>query len=240
MGGETTIREKQHITDLENNAKKLIADMLVKYDEYEPTILTSGGKDSSVTLHLTRSVLNGCKAIFNNTSLDCWDTYKHIKTIDNLSIINPKEGFYQWRKRLDFIPTRFSRACCTIFKEGAMINVLPKEKKYLFFMGMRNSESATRSSYQDEWKNNKWCDNWQGILPIRTWSDYDVWLYIIYHNIDICSKYKKGYHRVGCHCACPYYTKSTWVLDDYWYPNMRKRWLNILTDDFHRMVRQQY
>ena len=34
-------------------------------------------------------------------------------------------------------------------------------KKCLFFMGMRNEESAGRSEYGDEWKNNIWSDNWQ-------------------------------------------------------------------------------
>ena len=45
-------------------------------------------------------------------------------------------------------------------------------------------------------------------------------------------KYKKGYSRVGCHCACPYYSKSTWILDKYWYPNGYQRWREILKKDF--------
>lgn len=32
--------------------------------------------------------------------------------------------------------------------------------------------------------------------------------------------------------ACPYYTKSTWILDEYWYPKMYNRWHKILTEDF--------
>lgn len=74
--------------------------------------------------------------------------------------------------------------------------------------------------------------NGWGVLSIREWSELDVWLYILMNNIPINPKYKKGYSRVGCAIACPYYTKSTWVLDDYWYPQMRQRWLSILSDDF--------
>ncbi|MGL5149112.1 MAG: hypothetical protein ACRC7N_00885, partial [Clostridium sp.] len=37
---------------------------------------------------------------------------------------------------------------------------------------------------------------------------------------------------VGCAIVCPYSTKSTWILDKYWYPNMYKRWHNILERDF--------
>lgn len=92
----------------------------------------------------------------------------------------------------------FARACCNIFKEGAMIDYLDRNDKYLFFMGMRNQESSKRSNYTDEWKNDKWKGReWNAILPIREWSELDVWLYILKNNININPKYKKGYSRVG-------------------------------------------
>lgn len=224
---------KEIIRQKEKESLELIAKVLSDYKDYSPQILTSGGKDSSVTMHLVRKVQNNVHAIFNNTSLDCADTYLHIKReVDNVQIINPKEGFYQWRERLQFVPTRFSRACCTIFKEGAMIDVLPHDEKYLFFLGMRNEESSTRSDYGDMWRNNKWCDNWQGCLPIRKWTELDIWLYIMMEDISFNPKYRKGYSRAGCAICCPFSAKSTWVLDKYWYPTMRSRWENILKDDF--------
>ena len=79
-----------------------------------------------------------------------------------------------------------------------MIDYLNKDDKYLFFMGMRNQESAKRSNYGDEWKNEKWGEReWNAILPIRTWNELDIWLYILKNNIDVNPKYKKGYSRVG-------------------------------------------
>ena len=115
-----------------------------------------------------------------------------------------------------------------------MVNQLDHDTPYLMFMGMRNEESNTRSGYGDEWINEaEWgSTKWQGILPIRKWTELDVWLYTLWRNIEINPKYRKGYARVGCHIACPYYTKSTWVLDKYWYPSMRARWEEILRDDF--------
>lgn len=59
-----------------------------------------------------------------------------------------------------------------------------------------------------------------------------MWLYTIYNNIPINPKYLKGYSRVGCHVACPYYTKSTWVLDKYWFPKAYNRFHAILEKDF--------
>jgi phosphoadenosine phosphosulfate reductase len=100
-------------------------------------------------------------------------------------------------------------------------------------MGMRNEESAHRSNYTDEWKNEKWGSReWQGILPIREWTEEDVWLYIVWKNIEFNPKYRKGYARVGCAIACPFYSKSTWVLDRYWYPMLYNRWHEILEKDF--------
>jgi 3'-phosphoadenosine 5'-phosphosulfate sulfotransferase (PAPS reductase)/FAD synthetase len=177
---ETVNRNNQRLKELELLSINLIESSINGYKEYTPIIFGSGGKDSEVMTHLVRKVAPNTLMLFNNTSLDCADTYKYIKTKDNLVIVNPKEGFYQWRERLNFIPTRLSRACCTIFKEGVTMNYLDKNQKYLIFLGMRNDESNKRASYQDEWKNEKWGNReWQGVLPIRHWSEEDIWLYIL-------------------------------------------------------------
>ena len=99
---------------------------------------------------------------------------------------------------------------------------------------MRNEESSTRSGYEDEWVNTaEWGDTcWQGILPIRKWTELDVWLYTIWKGIEINPGYRKGYSRQGCIIACPFYQKSVWVLDQYWYPKAYKRWRDILEKDF--------
>ena len=230
---ETVERNKNRLLQLEEESKYLIWTTYVKNKGYKKACLTSGGKDSSVVNYLCDISIGEHNIIFNNTTLDCADTYLHIKKTPNVKIINPKEGFYQWRERNNFVGNRMSRACCTIFKEGAMISYLNKDDKYIFYMGMRNEESNTRSSYGDIWINEKWKGrDWKGVLPIRKWTEVDVWLYILFRNIDINSKYKKGYSRVGCAIACQFYTKSTWVLDKYWYPKMYERWHNILENDF--------
>jgi len=230
---ETIERERDKLELLEIESLNLISRKTLEYKSHIPIILSSGGKDSIVTTYLTHLVNPDTEVIFSNTSLDCADTYKYIKQQPNTRIINPKEGFYQWRERLQFIGNRMSRACCTKFKEGSMMEVLDKSENYLFFMGMRNEESNARSNYTDEWKNDKWGErNWEGVLPIRKWAEEDIWLYILWKDLDINTKYLKGYHRVGCAISCAFYTKSTWVLDKYWYPTMYNRWQKILDNDF--------
>lgn len=225
---------KEHLEKIEREAKQLIIDKMSKFAGYIPLVPVSMGKDSQVTCHLVRECFPDTKAIFNNTTLDCADTYIMVKKFPNCEIITPKQGFYQYIKEQNIIFNRISRGCCRIFKVGGMVNQLDHDAKYLMFMGMRNEESNTRSGYEDEWINEtEWGKtNWQGILPIRKWSELDVWLYILWRRIDVNDKYKKGYARVGCAIACPYYAKSTWVLDKYWYPTMRKHWEKILEEDF--------
>lgn len=225
---------KEHLIQIESEALNLIKEKMQKYENYTSIIPVSMGKDSMVTCHLVRSLYPDTKAIFNNTSLDCVDTYQMVKGFPNCEIMNPGKGFYQYVASDHMIPTRFSRFCCRIFKTGVMVSQLDHDHPYLLWMGMRNEESNARSSYEDEWINKaewgKTC--WQGILPIRKWSELDVWLYTIWRNIPINPKYKKGYSRVGCHCACPFYTKSTWILDKYWYQKAYQRWRDILKEDF--------
>lgn len=225
---------QNHLELLERNALQLIKDKSEKYTGYIPLVPVSMGKDSQITCYLVRKLYPETKAVFNNTTLDCADTYRMVKQFPNCTIMTPKQGFYQYVKDTGMIPTRFARFCCRIFKVGEMVNQLDHNTPYLMFMGMRNEESNTRSTYKDEWINeSEWGKTkWQGILPIREWTELDVWLYTLWRGIEINPKYKKGYSRVGCHIACPYYSKSTWALDKYWYPMARQRWENILKDDF--------
>ncbi|MCF0126851.1 MAG: phosphoadenosine phosphosulfate reductase family protein [Clostridia bacterium] len=230
---ETITRKEERLKKLEKESLELIKKSLEKYKRFKPVILNSRGKDSCVVDYLVSKIVDSPSRFFNNTTLDVSDTYKFIKQFDNLTIINPDEGFYTWREKENIVPTRVARSCCRIFKEGAMVEKIDSKEKLLFFLGMRNSESRGRSGYGDEWRNPKWdIRKWQGILPIRKWSEEDVWLYILKENIAINPKYYKGYNRCGCGIACPYSTKPTWALDKYWYPKMYERWHNILEKDF--------
>lgn len=224
---------KKHLQEIERKSLQLIQDKMEKYKEYTQLIPMSMGKDSMLTCHLVRELFPDVKAIFNNTTLDCADVYRMVKEFPNCEIMNPKEGFYQYIRSGYLIPTRFTRFCCRIFKTGVMVSKLDHNYPYLLFMGMRNEESNTRSNYKDEIINPEWGNTcWRGILPIREWGELDVWLYLFWKNIKINPKYKKGYSRVGCNIACPFYAKSTWILDKYWYPKQYDRWRNILKEDF--------
>lgn len=193
-----------------------------------------------VVTHLAKKAGLNFETYFNVTTLDVAESnrmakrngFKHI-------LLNPEYGgFYKYIQRYDgggnqMIPSRLNRFCCNYFKESPTIDYFPNDESLIFLFGMRNQESVRRSGYKDIWKNEKWGErDWIALLPIRQWSEFDVWLYILSEDIEINDKYRYGYDRVGCGIACPNYTKYTWVLDKYWYPYLFDRWRNILRNDF--------
>ena len=161
--------QKEHLMQLEADSLKLIKENTEKFNTYTSIIPVSMGKDSMLTCHLVRKLYPETKSIFNNTSLDCADTYRMVKTFPNCEIMNPDFGFYQDVEINHMFPTRFARFCCRIYKVGVIVSQLDHNHPYLMWMGMRNEESNTRSGYQDEWVNEqewgKTC--WQSLSKCR-------------------------------------------------------------------------
>lgn len=237
---ETYERLKYSILERERESLSCLKTKLHIYLKkgYKIILPTSMGKDSKLTEYLLEQVSNEYKAVFNNTTLDSSDVYKEVKDRPEIEIVTPvdKDGknlsFYNLMKSWG-TPNRFYRWCCSIFKEGATIQRFKNEKNILFVFGMRNEESANRSNYGTLYRNPQWTDKtWVGLLPIRKWSELELWLYTLKNNIPINIKYKKGYSRVGCNIACPFYTSSTWILDKYWYPLAYDRYHNLIEKDF--------
>ena len=125
-----------------------------------------------VTLDLVQNVIPNVRVVFNNTSLDVADTYRMVKSHKEWEITNPKEGFYNWIRRMNYIPNRVSRGCCRIFKEGNSIDYLSGCEKLIQFMGVRNDESNARADREYITHSRKWAElNWYDCLPSRKWCE---------------------------------------------------------------------
>lgn len=55
----------------------------------------SGGKDSTVLLHIARSIFPDIKAVYIDTGLEYPEIKEFVKTFDNVDIIRPKKSFLQ-------------------------------------------------------------------------------------------------------------------------------------------------
>lgn len=87
--------KKEHLKQIESEALFLIKEKMKEYQEYTSIIPVSMGKDSMLTCYLVRSLYPDTKAVFNNTTLDCKDTYRMAKRFSNCEIMNPRKGFYK-------------------------------------------------------------------------------------------------------------------------------------------------
>lgn len=233
---DTYTRLSDHLKSISDKSIELIKSFVASNPSREVVLTNSTGKDSMVMLHLAELAGVNFKTYFNVTTMDVKESLLMAKR-NNFIFTYPEldryGGFYQWIKREKLIPTRLNRACCTYFKERATMDAFPADSKLLLLFGMRNDESTARSGYTDVWVNDKWGNrDWIGLLPIREWTDFDIWLYTLREEIQINPKYRMGYSRVGCGIVCPNYNKSTWILDKYWYNGLYNRWREILQNDF--------
>ena len=234
---DTYNRLKFIIDKKEEESISVIKASIKKYPEALLVLFTSMGKDSKLLEYILRKVTTNYKIVFNNTTCDSADVYKEVKQRPEVEIVTPKDksgnnlSLYHIAEQYGFA-TRHHRWCCGIFKELATKNYLFEENNVIQYLGMRNEESFTRSNYQFEQEDDRFDKRFHKFLPIRKWTELELWLYTLHHNISINSKYLKGYHRVGCHIVCPYYTKSTWVLDKYWYKKQYDRFHNKLSKIF--------
>ena len=221
----------KRLEKLEKDSIETTKILLDKYNDSTPFICHSGGKDSTVTAHIVKKVKNDIPIMFNNTSNESADTYKYIKKLNNIHIVNPKEGFWQMMKRENFVPSKFARKCCVIYKHDTTLEFLDKDKKYLLFMGMRNDESVKRAKYKTEHRFNYYPDEWVCGLPIREWNEWDIWSYILYHKLEFNNVYRYGYKRCGC-IICPNRTPYEDVLTRNYFPNQVKRFEVVQRSNF--------
>lgn len=163
-------------------------------------------------------------------------TYKYVKDTygAELEIANPKEGFFPWVKRNNFVPTRFTRACCSIFKEGNITPYLDHNKKLIQVCGIRRDESAGRSKYEQvrkgKWESKLAQENWTMYLPIIDFDDMDVWSYILSKEIAFNQIYQFN-NRCGC-SMCPYRSDYELKIAEHFMPTYAKNWKKLIGEIF--------
>ena len=241
-------REKTRVLQLESEAIEFLNAFEEENKNTKTILAYSGGKDSDVLLEIAKKSKLKFVANWANTSNETSETYLHVKKrIGDIehNYMNPKEGYYQWIKRKNYlIPTRLMRNCCSTYKEGQLKKYYDKDKELIQITGVRKLESIKRSKYQkimdyDFDTNLRGSSNmpklWKTLAPIVEWSDLDIWVYLFMNNISFNKQYKYGFERCGC-LICPYQSDYTDLLIEYFYPKMWNRWVNnILKNSFEKL-----
>ena len=100
------------------SAKILMTKQRIKawYDYWDGQVYVSfsGGKDSTVLLHIARELYPDIEAVFVNTGLEYPEIQKFVKTFDNVTILRPKMRFDEVIKKYGYpiISKDVSRKIC--------------------------------------------------------------------------------------------------------------------------------
>jgi len=99
MHPEPTIRRLKQMQSLPLNGKieHTIRDIIDFYEKMNGDVYVafSGGKDSTVLLHLVRKIYPEIDAVFSNTGLGYPEIKNFVKTVDNVEEIRPKMSYRQ-------------------------------------------------------------------------------------------------------------------------------------------------
>lgn len=171
------------------------------------TVSFSGGKDSLVVLDLALSVSTDITAVFIDTGLEHPYTKDYVDRFvkqrgvrllkahagnafdDNVDSFGPPAKDFRW--------------CCKVCKLAPVSSLI--EERFpngtITIEGNRRLESFSRAhTYLTE--ENPFVPGQVTVNPIRNWTAMDVWLYIIWRNMEYNRLYDEDIERVGC-WMCP-------------------------------------
>lgn len=82
--------------------KQRIREWVRKYGTDGVFVSFSGGKDSTVLLHIARQMYPDIKAVFVDTGLEYPEIRQFVKTFDNVEILRPKMSFVDVIKKYGY------------------------------------------------------------------------------------------------------------------------------------------
>lgn len=208
----------------------------------------SGGKDSIVTLDIVQRALphNSFKVLFGDTGMEFPDTYDTVGIIEKechhqgiefiraKSDLNPHCTWKQFGS-----PSKVTRWCCSVHKTSPQILALRNNLGKIDFTGMafvgvRASESASRSEYDyislgEKHKGQYSCN------PILEWNAAELYLYVYSENLHLNEAYKKGNNRAGC-LVCPNVSEKNAYFRRTCYPKEVDEYMNIIADLYKESI----
>lgn len=230
---------------LENEALDFVSGV---YEQYKGKVnkffvAFSGGKDSQVVMDVVSRVIppNDYMVIFTDTDMEIPPTYDTVE--DTKRIYTSKYPGLKFdvaeseKSALDMWevfgpPSRIHRWCCSVYKTslfGRKVRKLlehSKQPKLVVFEGVRADESSKREKYNRIGEGVKHINIINSRI-ILNWNMTEVYLYIIFRNIDINKGYRMGLNRVGC-SICPFASDWSEYIISKKFPQLTENYVKII------------
>lgn len=238
------VKNRDMLAVIEKTTIKKIYDVYQRYKNKLDCfhVAFSGGKDSIVLLELVKRALpkTAFLVIFGDTGMEFPDTYDAVDKVEEqcrkegiafyraASHLKPEESW-----KLFGPPSRVLRWCCTVHKavpQTLKIREILGKDDYtgMDFVGVRASESVTRSEYEYENFGKKQKGQYS-FNPILEWNSAEIWTCIYYEECIINHAYKKGNQRVGC-LFCPHSGGKADYIRYVCYPEQISIFTNIIAN----------
>jgi len=212
---------RYHLKNLERNAVRSIKQHM--NDRPVANVSFSGGKDSTVVLHLARKA-GITDVFFVDTGLEFPETIEFVRST-GVRIIDEGNDFWRYVEKSG-PPTKDDRWCCKLLKIDPLGKYLSETGPCVTVQGNRWYESWTRAGIEEVAENpsNPLQLN---ISPIRSWRAFEVFLYIWWQDIPLNPLYEKGLERIGCY-LCPAMLESEYEEVRRMHPELAERWDKFL------------
>lgn len=163
----------------------------------------TGGKDSTVVLHLWKSYLELCGRIdfMHLVAINIDTGLKFPEIIAFRDMLAREWGVMLHVARpqvsLQGYPVaRDPASCCAELKIAPLRSVLQNQGFEALLTGLRRDEHPERAG-------RKWLEQRENpkhlqCNPILEWSEMDVWSYIMDKGLGFCELYAQGYRSLGC------------------------------------------
>lgn len=207
------------------------SDMSLKFYKLPLVITTSGGKDSSVCVHLAERAGIPFEVMHSHTTADAPETVyfirqdlrrledKGIKCFVNMPVYKGvRTSMWNLIPQKLIPPTRLVRYCCSVLKErGGAWRFITTGVRWAESTKRKNTRGIYETMPSDPTKKiilNNDNDDRRRLFetctikakmvcnPIIEWTDADVWDYIDAEKIPVNPLYGCGFSRVGC-IGCP-------------------------------------
>lgn len=187
------------LADKVKKSKEIIIQTAKRWGKKEIALAWTGGKDSTVVLHLVREVFNGevpFKVMFNDSTLEFPEIYKFIKEISQkwrLDLLHIKhlakdlKAYHKTKTREE------KMEIMRLAKINVLDYALAKYKFQAFISGIRWDEHKARS--REKYFSPR--ETHTRVHPILHFKFDDIWDYIRTYQVPYVNLYDKGYKSLG-------------------------------------------